>query len=169
MVQVLGAAVRPILDSLLNVEMSLKDFPKYEEVKKMELDKYYPMELFTELVDYLEKKYSKAVMLKLGKAIGDLLIEYTFKPMKITEIHSAFEAISQSHAQFCKPIVGHVKVIEKTENSLKVDYTAPYNKTLQEGLYLKVAEHFGGKFATVKRKDFPEKGDTACLYDVSWR
>jgi predicted hydrocarbon binding protein len=163
----MGAAINGVVNALTADNIVFKDFPRSNELKKVEDSKYYPLDLYLALVDYLEEKFSPTVLFMLGESVGRAVIDTSFPP-DLKSVVEALDLLQKAHEQFCKPVEGEFRVIEDREGVVKLRYTAPYNCILQEGLLSEIARNYGGRFPSVSHVECRRDGKEACIYEMKY-
>ena len=167
-IEILGSAIKGALGAISNQAVILKDFPRMKELENMEDSKFYPLSLYTDLTDYVEKKMNKSYMINVGREVGKAVIQYSLEAMKIKTVPEAIYAINEAHKQFCKPVKGEFKIISEEGKKIRILYTAPYNKSVQEGLIYEIAMKYGTSLATVKQLTEKINGAESTIFEVGY-
>lgn len=89
-------------------------------------------------------------------------------PPDVKSVEDAIAQVDGAHRVFCKPLVGAFEVVERSPGRVVVDYTAPYNCVLQEGLFYEVALRYGASNATVLHATCRRKGEPACRFEIKF-
>jgi predicted hydrocarbon binding protein len=166
---IMGAAINAVVNSLSDPSLIFKDYPEYDQIKSVSNEKFYPINLYVDMTNYLEEKFNdKITFLKLGKTVGRTVIETSLSKMNLTSVKEAIHALQKAHEQFCQPVKGEFKVISETERAIILKYTAPYNCVLQEGLLREIAGEYGGKFPLVIHKECRREGKSACIFEIKY-
>lgn len=163
----LGAAANGVLAALFNRDAILADFPRRAELATLSDREFHPLSLYVELCDYLEARLGIYAWLRVGRRVGASVIETAF-PKSIRTVEEAIAQIDAAHRMFCKPLVGAFEVTAKAPRQLDVRYTAPYNCTLQEGLFYEVAIRYGAASAAVAHRACRRKGADACRFEITF-
>ncbi len=167
-VRLMGAAILGITEALGSADLILKDCTVYEDLKKISPTEYYPVGIYNTLVDYLEAKLNKPVILKLGRSVGRSIVDISLKPLDLKSVSDAIRAIQVAHESFCKPVHGEFKIVEEHSGYIKLLNTTPYNCVLQEGLLIEVAGTYGGKYPKVSHVECRREGKPGCIYEIRW-
>jgi hypothetical protein len=163
----MGAAVRGVMDALLNRDTVLAEFPRREELAKVDPSEFYPLSLYTELCDYLESRLGTYAFLRVGRKMAGAVMETAFPP-DLKTVDDAIAQIDGAHKVFCRPLVGAFDLEDRSPGKLTVRYTAPYNCVLQEGLFYEVAIRYGAPNASVVHSACRRKGEKACRFDIKY-
>lgn len=166
-VMALGAATNSIVAAVLNRDTVLADFPRRDELSGIKDDALYPLSLSIELSDYLENRLGVYAWLRVGRRMASAIIETAFPPTLKT-VEEAVAAIDAAHRLFCRPPIGAFELVDRAPGRLTVRYTAPYNCTLQEGLFYGVALRYGAADAAVTHLECRRKGSDACLFEIRY-
>jgi hypothetical protein len=166
-VMLMGAAVRGVLEALLNRDTVLADFARREELGAINDRDFYPISLYVELCDYLEERLGTYAFLRVGRKMGAAVMDTAFPP-DVKSIEDAIAQIDGAHHVFCKPLVGAFELVDRSPGRLTVRYTAPYNCVLQEGLFYEVAIRYGAPNASVTHASCRRKGDSACRFEIKY-
>ncbi len=164
---IMGAAILGVKESLISPSI-LREFSRLAELEQVTPSGFYPLSLYLELVDYLSARLNKAVVLKMGRRVGQNIIETSLSKLSIANAAEAIQAIDAAHEQFCSPKLGSFEVVDKSENALTVVNTTPYECVLQEGLFSAVAEQYGRRPA-VEHVACRHNGAPACRYRIEFR
>jgi hypothetical protein len=163
----MGAAPRGVMEALLNRDVVLADFPRREELAAVDPAQFYPLALYTELCDYLEQRLGTYAFLRVGRKMGAAVMDTAFPP-DVKSVEDAIAQIQGAHKFFCKPLVGAFEMVERSQGKVTVDYTAPYNCVLQEGLFYEVAIRYGAPNASVSHAACRRKGAPACRFEIKY-
>lgn len=166
-IMTMGVATNAITAALLNRDTVLADFPRQHELSGIEDRVYYPLSLYLELCDYLENRLGMYAWLRVGRRMAAGVMDTMFPPTLKT-VEDAIAAIDAAHRLFCRPPIGAFELVDRTPGRLTVRYTAPYNCTLQEGLFYEVALRYGAPDATVTHLECRRKGRDACLFEIRY-
>lgn len=161
----LGAAANGVTAALFNRDAILADFPRRSELATLQEREYYPLSLYVELCDYLEGRLGIYAWQRVGRRMGAAVIATAF-PKTIRSVEEAIAQIDAAHRLFCKPLVGAFEVTTTEPKRIQVRYTAPYNCTLQEGLFYEVALRYGASYASVRHQECRRKGADACRFEI---
>jgi hypothetical protein len=161
----MGAATRGVLDALLNRDAVLADFPRRDELAKIEDRSFYPLSLYVELCDYLEERLGTYAFLRVGRKMAAAVMDTSFPP-DVKSVEDAIAQIDGAHRVFCKPLVGAFEIAERVPGRIVVSYSAPYNCVLQEGLFYEVAIRYGASNVTVFHAACRRKGERACRFEI---
>jgi hypothetical protein len=163
----LGAACNGVVRALLNRDTLLADFPRRAELEGVQDREFYPLSLYLELCDYLENRVGMYAWLRVGRRMAIAVMDTAF-PAGLKTVEEAIAQIDGAHKVFCKPVVGAFELAERKPGKLTVRYTAPYNCTLQEGLFYEVALRYGAADAAVTHVECRRKGAAACRFDIKY-
>lgn len=166
-VKLLGAAINGILAALLNRDALLADFNRRHEIQNIPSDGYHPISLYLEFCDYLEARLGVYAFLRLGRKVGSAVMDATFPP-GLKDVEAAVSQIDIAHRIFCRPVIGAFEIMARKPGMLTVRNTAPYNCTLQEGLFYEVAIRYGAPNASVHHAACRRKGADACRYEIKY-
>jgi hypothetical protein len=147
--------------------MVLRDFPRYDEVMAIDPAKFYPLDLYVDLVEFINRKLSRQVILKIGRSVAREVIRESLSKMNLRNAGEAIRAVQQAHEHFCRPAVGEFRVTSETGTAIVVRYTAPYDCVLQEGLFLEIALAYGNSLANIEHRECRRRGAQACVYQIS--
>ncbi len=161
-----GATAKAVVAAVLNRDTLLADFPRREELEKLEDREFYPLSLYLELCDYLETRLGTYAWLRVGRRMATAVMDQAFP--KGLNVEEAIAQIDAAHEYFCSPLVGAFELVERAQGRLVVHYTAPYNCTLQEGLFYEVAIRHGAPGATVIHTDCRRTNGKACRFEISY-
>ncbi len=166
-VKMLGAAANGVLAALLNRDTLIADFPRRKELQGLKNDELYPVSLYIDLTNYVEERVGTYAFLRLGRKLGKVVMETSF-PSTLKTVEEAIDFIQVAHEQFCRPVVGAFEVTERKPGALVMRYTAPYNCTLQEGLFYEIALRYGADNATVTHSACRRHGGDACRFEIKY-
>jgi hypothetical protein len=165
---ILGPVINAVKANVSNFEVIFQDFARYEEVLDVADDTRYPMSLYVEMVDYMEARYGYGAMLKLGKAVGQTVIDVSLSKLPIKNFSDAIHAVQSAHEFFCEPTIGAFKIIRDDPRLILVEYSAPYNCRLQEGLFATLAKTCGGDvIPIITQQRCRREGAPTCIYQIS--
>lgn len=163
----MGAALNGIVAALLNRDTLLADFPRRQELASVKDQDFPPLSLYLELCDYLENRLGVYAFLRVGRRMGVSVMDAAFPP-GIKTVEEAIAQIDAAHQMFCRPVVGAFELTQRTPGQLVLSYTAPYNCTLQEGLFYEVALRYGAANASVTHAQCRRKGAAACRFEIKY-
>ncbi|APR76477.1 Hypothetical protein A7982_01824 [Minicystis rosea] len=163
----LGAALNGIVAALLNRDTLLADFPRREELSRVKDQEFHPLSLYLEFCDYIENRLGVYAFLRVGRRMGVTVMATAFPP-GIQTVEEAIAQVDGAHQMFCRPVVGAFDLTQRTPGQLVLNYTAPYNCTLQEGLFYEVALRYGAANATVTHAACRRKGAEACRFEIKY-
>lgn len=163
----MGAALNGVVAALLNRDTLLADFPRRAEVASVEDQDYHPLSLYLELCDYLENRLGVYAWLRVGRRMGVTVMNTAFPP-GLQTVEEAIAQIDGAHRIFARPVIGAFELTQRTPGNLVLRNTAPYNCTLQEGLFYEVALRYGAANAAVNHVACRRKGAEACLYEIKY-
>jgi predicted hydrocarbon binding protein len=167
--ELMGAAISGAYAYIPQREIILRDFTRKAELEEVQDDQFYPLSLYTDMIDFLDEKFKSDIVLEnIGKAVGESVIETALEPLNLDSVKSAVDAIQKAHEMFCKPVEGSFKLIEEQDRFLRIRYTAPYNCVLQEGLIFVITRRYGGPGALVRHVECRRRGAAACIYELVW-
>lgn len=163
--KLLGASVNGVVRALLDRETLLADFPRSRELDGIADGDYCPLSLYLDLCDHLEARLGVYAFLRVGRRMAVTVMDTAF-PRHLESVEAAIAAIETAHRVFCRPVVGAFELVVRTPGRLAVRYTAPYNCTLQEGLFYEVALRYGASGATVTHAECRRRGAEACRFEL---
>ena len=163
----MGAITNAIVAALLNRDTLLADFPRRHELSGIEDRAYYPLSIYLDLCDYLENRLGMYAWLRVGRRMAAAVMATAFPPTLKT-VEDAIAEIDAAHRIFCRPPIGAFELVQRAQGRLAVRYTAPYNCTLQEGLFYEVALRYGAADAAVTHVECRRKGHDACLFEIRY-
>src|SRR5688572_11831147 len=161
----MGAATNAVVRALLNPDVVLADFPRRDELPDVRDGRSYPLSLYLELCDYLEARLGVYAFLRVGRRMAVTVMDTAFPP-GLKTVEDAIAAIDAAHKLFCRPVVGAFDVVLRSPGRIALRYTAPYNCTLQEGLFYEVARRYGAADATVEHSECRRRGAPACRFEI---
>lgn len=163
----LGVALNGIVAALLNRDALLADFPRRAELASVKDQEFHALSLYNEFCDYLENRLGMYAWLRVGRRMGVTVMDTAFPP-GIRTVEEAIAQIDAAHRIFCRPVVGAFELTQGTPGHLVLRYTAPYNCTIQEGLFYEVAIRYGAANAAVTHAECRRKGAAACVYEIKY-
>jgi len=163
--RILGASVNSVVQALLNRDAILADFSRASELHGVQDRDYHPLSLYLDLCDYLEARLGQYAFLRVGRRMAITVMDTAF-PLGLHTVEDAIAAIDAAHQLFCRPVVGAFEVRERSPGRTVLRYTAPYNCTLQEGLFYEVALRYGAADATVEHSECRRQGADACRFEI---
>jgi len=166
-VKMIGACINGIMSALLNRDLLLADFPRRPELAGIGNDEFRPISLYIDFCDYLEARLGTYAFLRLGRKMAATVMATSFPP-GLYSVEAAIAHLQVAHQEFCRPLIGAFELTERSPGALVVRYTAPYNCTLQEGLFYEVAIRYGAPSAVVRHAACRRKGAEACRFEVDY-
>jgi hypothetical protein len=163
----MGAAAKGIVHTLLNRDAVLADFPRLAELEAVKDREFHPLSLYLDLCDYLEARLGMYAWLRVGRRMGVVVMDTAFPP-GLKTVEQAIAAIDAAHQIYCRPVLGAFDLVDRTPGRLVLRYTAPYNCTLQEGLFYEVALRYGAASATVTHEACRRRGADACRFEIRY-
>ncbi|MFT3765163.1 MAG: hypothetical protein QM820_06555 [Minicystis sp.] len=163
----LGAALNGVVAAVLNRDTLLAEFKRRDELANVKDQEFHPLSLYLELCDYLENRLGVYAWLRVGRRMGLSVMETAFPPT-IKTVEEAIAHIDAAHRMFARPAVGAFELTQRTPGQLVLRYTAPYNCTLQEGLFYEVALRYGAANAAVTHAECRRKGAEACRFEIKY-
>lgn len=164
---ILGAAITTVRDAVAQFEIIFSDFPRLAEVRDARPDEHYPVDLYVEMTNYMEAQFGYGSMLRLGKQLGQAIVDISLSQLPITTVRDAVAAIQGAHEHWCTPPVGAFEIVAESADRLTLKYTAPYNCVLQEGLFQAVTTHYGTTLPLVTHKTCRRDGGDHCLFKIA--
>lgn len=166
-IEFMGAAINGIYNALLNRDLLLTDFSRRDELEHVQDREFYPLSLYVDLCNYLEERLGKYAFLRVGRKMAIAVMDTAFPP-NLKTIPEAIAQVNAAHQVFCRPVVGAFDVTHQSPGKIVVQYSAPYNCILQEGLFYEVALRYGAENATVTHTECRRTGATACRFDIKY-
>jgi hypothetical protein len=163
----LGAALNGVVSAVLNRDALLADFPRRQEVAAVKDQEFHPLSLYIDACDYLENRLGMYAWLRVGRRMAVRVMETAFPP-DLSTVEEGIAQIDAAHRMFCRPVVGGFELTQRTPGNLVLRYTAPYNCTLQEGMFYEVALRYGAANASVTHVECRRKGAAACVYEIKY-
>ena len=163
----MGSITNAIVNALHNRDTVLADFPRRDELTGLQDSAFYPLSIYLDLCDFLEDRLGVYAFLRVGRRMARVVMDAAFPPTLKT-VAEAIAELHMAHVLFCKPVIGAIAVVDPTPGRLAVRYTAPYNCTLQEGLFYEVALRYGADGATVSHAECRRKGLDACRFEIRY-
>lgn len=163
----MGATAKAVAAAVFNGDKLLADFPRRAELSELEDRVFYPLSLYLELCDYLEKRLGMYAWLRVGRRMAVAVMQTAF-PAALSSVEEAIAQIDEAHKIFCRPLVGAFQLVERGPRRIVIRYTAPYNCTLQEGLFYEVALRYGASDASVSHTPCRRNGAEACHFEITY-
>ncbi len=166
--QIIGATIVAVSKRIMNSKIifdKIKEY-KYDDVKP---DKWYPMQQFTLLTDYVEKIMNASVLNYIGKQIVPEM-----KDAKVISFPSPKDFLKSMQKVYLAANkganIGEWKVVKEETNKIVVKSSTMHNCYLEQGVLQGGVEAFGGKSVIIKHSstECRRKGGKSCDYEIRW-
>ncbi len=151
---------------MLAPEVVFKEISKYS-YGNIDPNKWYPMDQFTMLTDYIEKTHSPLVLSKIGKAIIPAMKDAKIIPDMPPEdfLRSLPHVYSEGNKG---PNIGNWYVIKDEPKHFILENKTLHNCQVEEGILIGGIKAFGGLFAKIDQTKCVRNGDPFCVFEITW-
>lgn len=165
--QIIGSIILAVKAGLVNPESFIKRVSEYDYTN-INPEKWYPIEMFWNLTDYIEKNLSTSVLRNIGTQIipnmknAGLLPNLTPKEY-LASLNDTYISANRGTN------IGSWKVIEIKDGHAIIENTTMQHCILEEGVVFGGIKAFGGSYCIVKQTTCVLKGDSKCTFDIKWK